>query len=177
MQTAHLRYGWLVNWLNCDASTNGKLTTSQVLLLANSFWYWEEICLPATLPIGLAISLRSNQHGCLLFHTVSLHISGNGGMCSLTLFVPGGTSSVTSVVLKASWLPDHHSPDCLHLTSISFSVCDPPKWNTTPSKPALHRSALLSLQELMWCDFMVFRRICLPLPQVWYSTFKDFSLG
>lgn len=113
-----------------------------LLLLANPFWYREESWLPATFPIGVAISLRSTQHGCLLFHTASLHIHGNERMFSLGLFVPGGT----------------------------------PKWNTTPSKPALQGSALLSLRESMWCDFMVFRRVCLPLPQVWHSTFKDFFL-
>lgn len=101
-------------------------------------------------------------------HTATLRIPGNGGMCPQE-------GCPQSPLLSLM----HH--DFQTITAQSAFISLPfhsqymtPRGNTTPSKLALLGWAELSFRETAWCDFVVARKICLPLPQPWQSIFKDF---
>lgn len=80
-------------WCFCQWGTHYFTRVSILLLLANSFWYWEEICPPAT--IGLALYPRATEHVYILFHTAALNLPGNGVIC-----VPLAFLSKQSIVLR-----------------------------------------------------------------------------
>lgn len=138
MQGALPQSAWLVIRLNCDASANGELTTPQ-----GCPSYSSEQTLSDTekksaflqpLPIGLALSPRATQHGCVLFRRAALNLPGNRVICvplassqSLPLSL-GHHDFQTVTVLAASISPSFHSqhvtPRVKHNTLLSLPSRD-----------------------------------------------------
>lgn len=95
-QAALPLYAWLVIWLNCDASANGELTTSQgcPTFVSKLFLILRSVLLQP-FPIGLALYPRATEHVYILFHTAALNLPGNGVIC-----VPLAFLSKQSIVLR-----------------------------------------------------------------------------
>ena len=141
-------------WCFCQWGTHYFTRVSILLLLANSFWYWEEICPPATpthrpgpLPQSHSAWLYSFPHSCP-------ESTWQWGYVFPWPFCLSRASLVTSIVLQASWLPDWPNPGCLHLTSILFSICNTQGKTKHSSETALQGLLALSLQESSWCGFV-----------------------
>lgn len=138
----------------CQQGTHYLARVPIPRLLVNSFWYWEEICLPASLPIGLALSLRATQHDCILFHTTTLHIPGNGVCVPLALLSQEEHPQLLPVSLR------HHDIQTITIQAASSHLYFSlnmwyPRWKTKhfwTCPPGIPRAELTGDHMVWFCN-------------------------